>query len=415
MKDCTHPTVSCINPYELIRKYRCNSCGEVMMCACEEKFARRFLSHQLNCGNELNTNRRMPVTIGFQKGICNTCRGLPEEAHPMAPIYGRTTKIVRYYWREIAFETIRRFGEWNESQGYSDWLTARVKHQEKYNVIEREVIGEIKELHRHTPKYAYQEESQNEVLTKYQVEVVRLDGTYVKKAESGVAIIDMDKLCSAEEFAAHHFERLGYKVIFAESVPFHALFGIFMWLLIQDQSDPKVHVVGFGDRAAFEQGIAGKQIWTFLPDDFGTINYAIRRATAIDEHFALLPKQKDELLQVFDYWVEPSVGLRQYLWAHRSQDITKAREIVSILPVNVTLQILRYLTEGYWKRYCGWPDLIVHNHDEFFFTEVKSSKDKLSEDQKNWIRGNSDELHLPFKLIKIHKRGVVEKPPSDFR
>lgn len=409
MKDCTHPNVICINPYELIRKYRCNSCGEVMMCACEEKFARRFLSHQLNCGNELNTNRRISVTIGFQKGICNTCRGLPEEAHPMAPIYGRTTKIVRYYWREIAFETIRRFGEWTESQEYSDWLTARVKHQEKYNSIKREVIGEIKELHRRSPKYVYQEESQNEVLTNYPVEVIRLDGTYVKKAESGVVILDGDKLCSPEEFAAHHFERMGYKVVFAESVPFHALFGIFMWLLIQDQSDPKVRMVGFGDRATFEQGIADKQIWTFLPEDFGTINYAIRRATAIDEHFAFLPEHKEELLQVFDYWVEPSVGLRQYLWAHRPQNVTKAREIVSILPVNVTRRILRYLVADYWKRYCGWPDLIVHNHDEFFFAEVKSSKDKLSEDQKNWIRGNDAELHLPVKLVKIHRQSVVER------
>ena len=409
MKDCTHSTVICINTYELIRKYRCNSCGEVMMCACEEKFARRFLPHQLNCGNELNTNRRISVTIGFQKGICNTCRGLPEEAHPMAPIYGRTTKIFRYYWREIAFETIRRFGEWTESQGYSDWPTVIVKHQEKYNSIEREVIRDIKELHRRSPKYTYQEESQNEVITKYQVEVVRLDGTYVKKAESGVAILDGGKLCSPEEFAAHHFERMGYKVVSTESVPFHALFGIFMWLLIQDQSDPKVSVVGFEDRAAFEQGIAGNQIWTFLPEDFGTINYAMRRVTAIDEHFPLIPEQKEELLQVFDYWVEPSVGLRQYLWAHRSQDITKAREIVSILPVDVTRRILRYLVADYWKRYCGWPDMIVHNQDEFFFAEVKSSKDKLSEDQKNWIRGNSAELHLPVKLVKVHKRGVVER------
>jgi hypothetical protein len=329
-------------------------------------------------------------------------------------MYGRTSKIVRYYWREIAFETIRRFGEWTESQGYSDWLTALEKHQEKYNSIEREVIGEIKELHRRSPKYVYQEESQNEVLTKHQIEVVRLDGTYVKKAESGVAILDGDKPCSPEEFAAHHFERLGYKVVFTESVPFHALFGIFMWLLIQDQSDPKVRRVGFGDRAAFEQGITGKQIWTFLPEDFGTLGYALRRATAIDEHFALLPEQKKELLWIFNYWVEPSADLRQYLWAHRHQNVTKGREIVSILPVDVTRRILRYLVADYWKRYCGWPDMIVHNQDEFFFAEVKSSKDKLSEDQKNWIRGNSAELHLPVKLIKIHKRGVVERPPSDF-
>lgn len=410
MKDCTHPSVSCINPYELIRKYRCNSCSEVMMCACEEKFARHFLPHQLSCGNELNTGRRIAVTLGFQKCICNTCRRLPEKAHPKAPMYGRTSKIVRYYWREIAFKTIQRFGEWAESQGHSDWLSVQKKHQEKYKSIEREVIREIKELHRHSPKYVYQEESQTEVLTKHQVEVLRLNGTYVKESETGVAILNGNKPCPPEEFAAHHFERQGYTVIFTESVPFHALFGIFMWLLIQDPSDPKVRMVGFGDRVAFDQGITGKVIDTFLPDDFGKPSYALRRATAIDEHFTFLPEQKEELLWAFDYWVESSADLRQYLWAHHPQNVAKAREIVSILPVNVTRRILQYLIADYWKRYCGWPDMIVHNPNEFFFVEVKSSKDKLSEDQKNWIRGNSAELHLPFKLVKILKRGIVKKP-----
>ena len=34
---------------------------------------------------------------------------------------------------------------------------------------------------------------------------------------------------------------------------------------------------------------------------------------------------------------------------------------------------------------------------------MKSSKDKLSEDQKRWIEANASVLKLPFKLVKIHK------------
>jgi len=383
------------------------------MCACEEEFARRFLPHQLRYGTELNTRHRIPVTLGFQKRICSTCRRLPEEPHPKAPMYGRTSKIVRYYWREIAFETIRRFGEWAESQGYADWLTVREKYKKEYNSIERDVTNEIKELHLHSPKYDYQEESQSEVLNKHHVEVVRLDGIYVKQAKPGIAILNGDKTCPPEEFAACHFERLGYEVIFTESIPFHALFGVFMWLLIQDPSDHKVRMVGFGDRAAFEQGVKGKEILTLLPEDFGTPGYALRRANAIEKHFAMLAGPREELLWTFDYWVDPSTKLRQYLRAHRPQDVSKAREIISILPADFTRRILRYLVGDYWGRYCGWPDMVVHNQNEFFFSEVKSSKDKLSEDQKNWIRGNSTELHLPFKLIKIHKEGFVERPLGD--
>lgn len=405
MSNCIHTNVSCVNPYEFIRKYRCDSCGEVMMCACEESFGRQFLPHQLDSGRELNTQREISVTLGFQKNICNSCRGIPEETHPMAPIYGRTSKLVRYYWREIYFEKTRRFDKWAKDKGYTDLSKARKDNNEKYDLIEREVIEEIKELHKKSPKYIYQEKSQSEILTKYQVEIIKLEGKYVRTSENEMAILDGNKPYSPEEFVARYFEKQGYKVIFSESVPFHVIFGVFMWLLIQDPMDPNVRMVGFGSRTAFDQKVKGEQIWTGLPEDFGTSGYPIRRAEAINEFFTniLNFSNTGDLLWSFDYWVEYSSGFRQYLWAHREQDLVKAREICSVLPLEVVLLILRYLLGDYWHRYLGWPDLIIYNSSEFFFAEVKSSKDKLSEDQKNWICGNSMELHLPFKLIKIHK------------
>ena len=377
------------------------------MCECEEDFARLYFPHQLNYGTELHTQKQIPVTLGFQKDVCNTCRGLPEEAHPKAPLHGRTSKIVRYYWREITFKTIPKFDKWAREQGYSDWLKALRQQQNIYDAIEREVIDELKGAHQQSPKYTYSDESAEEVLTKHKVDIIKLDGTY-KKLESGIAILDGEELCAPEEFVTRHFERLGYKVLFTESIPFHALFGIFLWLLIQKPDDPNLQMRGFGDRISFEATEKGKTIWTQLPTDFGTSGYAVRRSEAIEQHFNMMPKSKDELVRTFDYWTEPSADLRQYLWAHRPEDVVKAREIASILPLDVTIRILRYLVGDYWRRYLGWPDLLIYRQDEFFFAEVKSSSDKLSEDQKSWIRGNSAELHLPFKLVKIHKKVVVE-------
>jgi len=402
--NCKHPEVTCINQYELIRKYRCNSCGEIMMCACEEEFARRFLPHQLSYGTELKTRREVPVTISFQENICNTCRGQPEEAHPTAEIYGMSSKVVRYYWREIFFETTQRFGDWADSQGYADYHNARQENPDAYSQIEKEVIQEIKGLHERSPKYIYQEKSQKQVLKENSVEIVKLEGKYVKRAERGVGILDGTEVCSPEEFAAHYYEKQGYNILFTESIPFHVIFGVFMWLLIQDPKDPVGRLVGFGDRKAFEEGCKGEQIWTHLPEDFGTPGYAARRAAAIEDHFALIVSNEDDLLWLFDYWIEPSEGLRQYLWAHRAEDVVKARQVVSLLSVDDILRILKYLVTDYWRRYVGWPDLIVYNQDSFLFAEVKSSRDRLREDQKNWIYGNSSELHLPFKLIKIHRK-----------
>ena len=405
MDTCTHPEVSCLNPYELIRKYRCRACGEVMMCACDEDFGRRFLPHQLARGVESGTQRRVAVSIGFQVGVCNTCRGLPEEAHPKAETYGRGSKIRRYYWREIFVETTRQFADWATNHGYADHRIAQGVHRDVYTAIENQVVDEARKQHERAPKYVYKEESQGDVIGRHALDVVTLDGVYVRHEERRVKILLGATVCSAEEFAASHFAEQGYEVLFTESRPFHALFGTFMWLLIQDPCDPRVRVVAFGDRTVFDSGPKNQElIRTYLPEDFGTHGYAERRAEAIEEHFASIPKERKELLWTFDYWIQHSAGFRQYLWAHRGEDVDKARQIISILPIDTTFRILRYLVADYWGRYTGWPDLLVHRGNEFFFAEVKSSKDKLREDQKNWIRGNSAELHLPFKLVKILKK-----------
>ena len=270
------------------------------MCACEEEFARLFLPHQLSEGTELKTQRSIPVTLGFQKNVCNTCRGLPEEAYPTAEIYGRSSKIQRYYWREIFFETTQRFANWAETQGY-DYNSAQFNHRNMYDAFEKEVIEEIKALHENTPKYIYQEESPSEVLTKNNVKVIDLVGTYIKQEERKVGILEADQILSAGGFAASYYEKQGHEVMFTESVPFHALFGVFMWLLIQNPSDPEVQIVMFGDRQAFEENREGKEVWTHLPVTSALLAMLKGEFYAIEEHFAFLPKEREELLWTFDY------------------------------------------------------------------------------------------------------------------
>jgi hypothetical protein len=160
-----------------------------MMCGCEEEFARRYLNHQITSGRDLHTQEEVKVTLGFQSNICNACQGLPEETNPKAPIPGRTSKIARYYWREIAFGTIQRFAEWSERQKYRDAMIALAKHNDVYRAFEKEVIKEIKEWHQRSPKYAYHDTPQSEVLVKYDVEDLRLDGIYIKKNERGALIL----------------------------------------------------------------------------------------------------------------------------------------------------------------------------------------------------------------------------------
>jgi hypothetical protein len=270
--------------------------------------------------------------------------------------------------------------------------------------IERLVVAEISAEHARNPKYDYATESEAEFLRKNSVEVLTLRARQLE-GNAPRARLDWDgEGVSVEEFAARHLRQQGYGVVFAESVPFHVLFGVYTWLLIQDPDDPLRNLVGFGNRADFE---AGKkpigQVWTFLPEDFGAPGYADRRRQAVEAHCRETLEGELDLDWLFEYWLGPSEPLRQYLWAHRESDITRARDVLRIRPRSRVLAIVAYLIGHYWGRYVGWPDLLAFRGDEYLFAEVKFSRDKLSDDQRRWIEDNSTLLHMPFKLIKIHR------------
>lgn len=401
---CDHTSVVCLNQHELIRKYRCADCGAVMMCVCDEPFGQRFLAHQLSEGCELDTQERVPVTHGFQPATCNGCRGLPLQPAPGAAIPGRTSKIKRFYWRELFFRETERFADWeatNPQASPEEAGTARKR-------IASEVLDEIKALHAFAPLYDMREPSQADVLSRYDVAIDAFSPDYAATPEKGAVVMLKGAILSPEAFVAHRYAAMGWSAMPLESVPLHALFGVLMWLLIEDPADTKNRMVSFGSRTAFEARVPGEQIWMHLPEDFGTPGYGRRRREAVDEHFQFffMPDghaDRGQLLWLFDYWREPSERLRQYLWAHRDADIERARHLIEILPAETVLAILRYLIDDYWGRYLGWPDLLLHRADEFLLVEVKSSSDKLSAEQMHWIIDNHDALKLPFRMAKLHR------------
>ena len=169
--ECEHLSVRCLNHYELIRKYECRRCGAVMMCKCDEKIGRRFRAHQLGHTTDSDTGRRIAIKAEFRRGVCEECRGLTPEPHPKAEIHGNTTKIKRYYWRELAFREMELFGEWADRHGVS----IDDKGEEAKSAREsakRQALVDIKRRHAESPKYTFREESQSDVIRACAVTVV---------------------------------------------------------------------------------------------------------------------------------------------------------------------------------------------------------------------------------------------------
>lgn len=321
---CQHVKVSCLNQHELIRKYRCDTCAHIMMCSCDEAIGRRHLPHQLKNAVELKTQIRVPVTLGFQKRVCPECRGERPVRAPAAAIHGRTSKIKRFYWRELAFEQMERMADWDEAHpAASDQERAAV-----YRETAKVTLETIKAQHAAKQKYDFAEPSQAEILQQHGVKVIALPAEHSANAQKGSVIVKDGLTISPEDYVTQHFEAAGWSVLPLESRPLHALFGVMMWLLIQDPADPLGQISGFGRRDVFEAGGEPDIIWTFLPGDFGSEGYASRRQLALKKHLKMLADGQDDLLWMFDLWISGSEHLRQYLWAHQKEDVQRARRIV---------------------------------------------------------------------------------------
>lgn len=398
MNECPHKKVTCLNQYDLIRKYICEGCNEIMMCACDKNHGQKFLPHQLDKASWEGSRERISVTFGFQVNVCPECRGKKAVAAPKAPMHGATTKVTRYYWREILFETTKRFYESHPKLDPLDHNSSEFNFPEERREIEKKVIAEIKEQHESNPKYEYSEKSQKEVIEDTETEVILVNAEHVNTGEKKVGIRNGEGICTVEEFATDYFNQRGFDVLEVESVPFHVLFGVFMYLVIEDADDNMGRVVQFGSRNDFDSKSNQEgMITTILPDDFGSRLYYERQKELIAWHLGEL----DDLDWLFDYWLEYSSNLRQYLWAHRNKDIRKAKQVMSILGLENLRKILNYMAMDYWKNYCGWPDLLVYSENDFFFVEVKSRNDKLSEDQKNWLIGNYEHMGFKAKIFKV--------------
>jgi hypothetical protein len=87
-----------------------------------------------------------------------------------------------------------------------------------------------------------------------------------------------------------------------------------MWMVIQDVFDPQVQIIGFGKRDYEDGKDKEKMIRTHLPQDFGKSGYGKRRKAEISNHLSTYFNKDDhDILFLYNYWLNFSKNLRQYL------------------------------------------------------------------------------------------------------
>ena len=139
-----------------------------------------------------------------------------------------------------------------------------------------------------------------------------------------------------------------------------------------------------------------------LPRDFGSPEYYARRASALDDWIDGL-SVSESLLPVFDSLVSDSESLRDYLWVNDDEVLADAHAVLEVVQPNQVARWIRWTIGDFWGRQPGWPDFIVHKEHEFFFSEVKSPLDKLSNEQKNWFEWALREEKLAVEICRIRR------------
>lgn len=220
----------------------------------------------------------------------------------------------------------------------------------------------------------------------------------------------------AEETAINHYESLGYKALWTENTYWWALMSLFFWDVIFAKTRGAVNVIIGGVQTELDPsderfGQLFKQTIQMngMPADFFTPEFYKRRKSLLKNKFQEL--QHSNLEQKLSESYKQNYG--RNCRPIENWDKYKIDELlISVQRVDKgkLIKILDRLISNFNDSRAGLPDLIVYDDKDFFFSEVKSEKDKISEKQKEWHDFLSTTLGFKVEIVLInHTDAQIEK------
>jgi hypothetical protein len=194
----------------------------------------------------------------------------------------------------------------------------------------------------------------------------------------------------AEEAAINHYNSLGYKALWAENTYWWTLMSLFFWDVIFAKISGSISVSIGGVQTEldpsderFEQLFKQTIQMNGMPSDFFYPEFYERRKSLIKNRIQEL--QFSNLEQKLSESFKQNYG--KTCRAIENWDKYKIDELLIALQrldKEKLIKILEKLISDFSNNRAGLPDLVVYNDNDFFFSEVKGEKDKISERQKDW-------------------------------
>lgn len=220
----------------------------------------------------------------------------------------------------------------------------------------------------------------------------------------------------AEEAAINHYNSLGYKALWTENTYWWTLMSLFFWDVIFAKTRGAVSTIIDGIQTEldpgderFEQLFKPTIQMNGMPADFFTPEFYERRKSLLRNKIQEL--QHSNLEQKLNESYKQNYGMN--CRPIENWDKYKIDEL--LIPVQRVnkgklLKILGRLISNFNDNRAGLPDLIVYDDKDFFFSEVKGEKDRISEKQSDWHSFLSTSLGFEVEIFLInHTEAQIEK------
>ncbi|KAK1304540.1 hypothetical protein QJS10_CPB11g00855 [Acorus calamus] len=180
--------------------------------------------------------------------------------------------------------------------------------------------------------------------------------------------------CGVEQLALQHYAKEGgWKGVHAESGIWLTIFGLVMWDVIFADI-PNVF------RTKFQTA----------PLDLNTDRFYMERESLIEAHLQKIREGMAEEILIKSWQSHEGMACRGVNWERHS--LTDLRAAVSCIGGSCLASLCRHLAQDYRSWSSGMPDLLIWrfrggetDRGEAKLVEVKSARDRLSEQQRVWL------------------------------
>jgi hypothetical protein len=220
----------------------------------------------------------------------------------------------------------------------------------------------------------------------------------------------------AEQLAQQFYSEQGYDSKWSENNFWWTIMALLFWDIIFAKVEGAVCCKINGeehylrpDDASFDKLYNSFIPLNGMPSDLFSIEFYQRRRSIIENKFKEL--KNSDLIEKLKVSYNSHKGQNCRLiekWDRFSLD--EMINIMQFIPKEVLLGIFKRMIQDFRSLRSGLPDLIVYKQGEFFFSEVKSKKDKLSKNQEEWNDYLSSDLNQRVDIVYInHSEHDIEK------